>query len=97
MEYLPESLRALQTPSTNYIAKSPTKAKRSRSATPAAPATPKRIFQFDDELNVLLKERGVYFDDLNFGVALKSQEKTSAARRSGRNRCAAPVFQSNLR
>ena len=36
------------------------------------------------------------FDDRNFEVAWKNQEKIAASHRSGRSRHAAPVLQSNL-
>ena len=82
--------------STTVSPRSPGKGKRKRSATPAPGASPKR-FEFDDESIVLPKGRGVYFEDPKFECALKNQEKTTAYRRSGRRRRAAPVFQSSPR
>ena len=72
--------------------RSPGKGKRKRSATPTRTATPKRLFEFDEESFVLLKGGSVYFDYPNIKCALGSQEKTAASRRSGRSRRAAPVF-----
>ena len=43
--------------------------------TPAPAASPKRLFDFDDESIILPKGRGVYFEDPNFECALKSQKK----------------------
>ena len=79
--------------STTLSPGSPGKGKRKRSATPDPAASPKRLFEFDDESNILPKGRGVFFEDPNFECALKGQEKPSASLRSGRSRRAAPVFQ----
>ena len=57
----------------------------------------KRRFEFDDESVVLPKGRGVYFDDPNFAIALRDEDKTVSSRRSGCSRRAAPVFQSSPR
>ena len=99
VEYLSGSVPAQDQPcsSTTIYTRSPGKGKRKRSATPAPAASPKRLFEFDDESNTLPKGRGVCFEDPNFECALKSQEKTAASRRSGRSRRAAPVFQSSPR
>ena len=100
VEYLSGSVPARDQPcgSTKVVSpRSPGKGKRKRSVTPAPAVGPKRLFEFDDESIVLPKGRGVYFEDPNFGCALKSQEKTAASRRSGRSRRAAPVFQSTPR
>ena len=83
--------------STTLSPRSPWKGKCKRSATPVPAASPERLFQFDEESNILPKGRGVYFEDPNFECALKGQEKPAASRRSGRSRRAAPVFQSNPR
>ena len=98
VEYLSESVpvRDQLCASTTYSPRDPGKGKRKRSATPAPAATTKR-FEFDDESIILPKGRGAYFDDPNFECALRSPEKTAAARRSGRSRRAAPVFQSGPR
>ena len=72
------------------------KGKLKRGVTPAPAASPKE-FEFDDELIVLPKGRGVYFEDPKFACALKSQEKTAASRRNGCSRRAALVFQSSPR
>ena len=100
VEHWSESILAPGLPcssSTTMPARSPAKRKRKKSATPAPAATPKRLFEFDDESNILSKGKGVYFDDPNFECALKGLEKTVASRRNGRSRRAAPVFQSSLR
>ena len=55
----------------------------------------KRRFEFDDESVVLPKGRGVYFDDPNYAIALRDEDKTVSSRRSGRSHRAAPVFQSS--
>ena len=78
--------------STTVSPRSPGREKRKRSATPAPAASPKRLFEFDDESITLPKGRRVFFENLNFESALKSQEKTAAFRRSGRSCRAAPVF-----
>ena len=98
VEYLSGSVPARDQPCsrTTLSPRSPEKGKRKRSVTPA-PAASARRFEFDDESIVLLKGRGVYFEDPNFACALKNQEKTAASRRSGRSCRAAPVFQSSPR
>ena len=97
VEYLSGCVPARDQPcsSTTVSSRSPGKGKRKRSMTPAPAAGPKRLFEFDDESIILPKGRGVYFEDPNFECALKKEEKTSASRRSGRSRRAAPVFQSS--
>ena len=70
-ECLPESVRAAQVPSKSYCTKHSAHEKRKRSATPVPTATPKRLFEFDDESIVLPKERGVHSDEPNFEVFLK--------------------------
>ena len=100
VEYLSESALARNQPcgsGTTMSLRSPGKRKRKRSATPAPVATPKRLFELDDESVVLPEGRGVYLEDPNFECALTSQEKTAASRRSGRSCRAAPVFQSGSR
>ena len=90
VEYMSESMLAQDQPCiscTTMSPRSPGKGKRKRSATPAPAATPKRLFEFDDEPFILPKGRGVYFE-----CALESPKKTAASRRSGRSRRAAPVF-----
>ena len=80
VEYLSESVLAREQPcsSTTISPRSPGKGKRKRSATPAPAAiTPKRLFEFDDESNILPKGRGVYFEDPNFECALKSQKRSA--------------------
>ena len=96
VEYLSGSVPARDQPcgSTTVSPRSPGKEQRKRSVTPAPAASPKRLFEFDDESIILPKGRGVYFEDPNFECALKSQEKTAASRRSGRSCRAAPIFQS---
>ena len=76
VEYLSGSVPARDQPcsSTTLSPRSPGKGKRKRIATPTPAATTKR-FEFDDKSIVLPKGRGVYFEDLNFACALKSQEK----------------------
>ena len=96
VEYLPQSVSAIQVPSTSFAIKSPGKGKQKKSETPAKTAI-KRRFEFDDESVVLPKGRGVYFDDLNFDIALRDEDKTVCSRGSGRSRRAAPVFQSSPR
>ena len=75
--------------------RSPGKRKRKRSATPPPTATPKRLFELDDESIILPQGRGVYFENSNFECASKSHERTTASCLSGRRRPAAPVFQSS--
>ena len=96
VEYLPQSVSALQVPSTSFAIKSPGKGKQKKGETPAKPAI-KRRFEFDVESVVLSKGRGVYFDDPSFAIALRDDDKTVSSRRSGRSRRAAPVFQSSPR
>ena len=99
VEYLSGSVPARDQPygSTTVSPRSPGKGKRKRSVTPCPAASPKRLFEFDDESIILPKGRGVYFEDPNFECALESQEKTAASRWSGRSRRAAPIFQSSPR
>ena len=80
VEYLSESVLARDQPwsSTTISPRSPGKGNRKRSATSAPAATPKRLFEFDDESLILPKRRGVYFEDPKFEYALKSQGKTAA-------------------
>ena len=59
--------------------------------TPAPAASPKRLFEFEDESVILPKGGGVYFKNPNFECALKSQEKAAASSRSGHCRRAAPA------
>ena len=94
--YLPQSVSATQMPSTSFAVKSPRKGKQKRSETPTKTAI-KRRFEFDDESVVLSKGRGVYFDDPNFAIALRDDDKTVSSRRSGRSRRAATIFQSSPR
>ena len=96
VEYLPQSVTSVPAPRTSFGIKSPGKGKQKKSETPAKSAI-KRRFEFDDESVVLPKGRGVYFDDPNFAIALLDEDKTVSARRGGRSRRAAPVFQSSLR
>ena len=96
MEYFPQSVSTLQVPSMSFGTKSPGKGKQRKSETPAKPAV-KRRFEFGNESVVLPKGRGVYFDDPNFTIALRDEDKTVSLRRSGRIRRAAPVFQSSPR
>ena len=96
VEYLPQSVSAIQVPSISFAIKSPGKGKQKKSETPAKPAI-KRRFEFDDESVVLPKGRGVYFDDHSFATALRDDDKTVSSRRSGRSCRAAPVFQSGPR
>ena len=99
LDYLSESVLARNQPcsSTTISSRSPEKRKRKGSATPAPAATPKRLFEFDDESIIFPKGSGVYFEDPNFEFALKSQGKNGASRRRGRSRRAAHVFQSSHR
>ena len=96
VEYLPQSVSTRQAPSTSFGTKSPGKGERKKSETPAKTAS-KRRFEFDDQSVVLPKGRGVYFDDPNFAIALRNEDKTVSSRRSGRSSRAAPVFQSSPR
>ena len=98
VKYLSGSVPARDQPcsSTTLSPRSPGKGKRKRSATPAPAASPKRLFDFDDESIILPKGRGVYFEDPNFERALKNQEKTAASRRSGRSCRAAPQSSSQV-
>ena len=96
VENLPQSVSAIQVPSTSFAVKSPGKGKQKKSETLAKIAV-KRRFEFDDESVVLPKVRGVYFDDPSFAIALRDDDKTVSSRRSGRSRRAAPVFQSSPR
>ena len=93
VEYLPQSVSAPQMPSASCSVRNPAKEKRKGSGTPA-PVTIKRRFEFDDESVVLPKGQGVYFDDPNFAIALKGQDRTVSSHRSGRSRRAAPAFPS---
>ena len=100
VEYLSESMLARDQPcssATTMSSRSPGKGKRKRVATPAPAATPKRLFEFDDESYVLPKGRGVYFEDSIFECTLRSQEKTAGSRPSGRSCHTATVFQSSPR
>ena len=96
VEYLPKSVSTLQVPSTSFGTKSPRKGKQKKKETPSKTAE-KRRFEFDDESVVPPKGRGVYFDDPNFAIALRDEDKTVSSRRSGRSCRAAPVFQSSPR
>ena len=96
VEYLPQSVSSVPVPGTSFGVKSPGKGKQKKSDTPAKSAI-KRRFEFDDESVVLPKGRGVYFDDPNFAIALRDEDKTVSSRRSGRSRRAAPVFLSSPR
>ena len=83
-------------PSTSFGKKSPGKCKQKKSKTPSKTAVKCR-FEFGDESVVLPKGRGVYFDEPNFAIALRDEDKTISPRRSGRSRRAAPVFKSSPR
>ena len=96
VEYLPQSVSTEQVPSTSFVIKSPGKGKQKKIETTAKTAV-KRRFEFDDESVVPPKGRGVYFDDPNFAIASRDEDKTVSSRRSSRSRRAAPVFQSNRR
>ena len=96
VECLPQSVPTPQIPSTSYSAKNPAKGNRKKNETPA-PVAIKLRFEFEDESDVLLKGRGVHFDQPNFAIALKDQDKNTNSHRSGLNRRAAPIFQSNPR
>ena len=93
VEYLPQSVSSVPVPSTSFGIKSPGKSQQKKSEIPAKLAM-KRRFEFDDESVVLPKGRGVYFDDPNFAIALRDEDKTVSSRLSGRSSRAAPVFQS---
>ena len=92
-KFLPQSVSATKMASTRCSAKSPGKGKRKKDEKPA-PVANKRRFEFDDESVVLPKGRGVYFDDPNFAIASRHEDKTVSSRRSGRSGRDAPVFQS---
>ena len=96
VENLPQAVSTIQAPSTSFSMMSLGKGKQEKSETPVKTAI-KRRFEFDDETVVLPKGRGVYFDDPAFALALREEDKTVSSRRSGRNRRAAPVFQSSPR
>ena len=94
VEYLPQS--TIQAPSTSFVIKSPGKGRQKKSETPAKTAV-KRRFEFYDESVLLPKGRGVYFDNPNFAIALRDEDKTVSSCRSSCSRRAAPVFQSSPR
>ena len=94
VEYLPQSVSAIQVPSPSFAVKSPGKGKQKKSETPAKTAI-KRRFEFDDDSVVLPKGRGVYFDDPNFAIALRDEDKTVSSRRSGHSCPAASFLQSS--
>ena len=99
VENLSESMLAMDQPcisGTTMSPRSPGKRKRKKGEM-SAPFAVKRRFEFDDESIVLPKERGVYFDDPNFAIALKVQDETVSSPRSGCSRRAAPVVQSSPR
>ena len=96
LEYLPQSVSTIEVPSTSFAIEIPGKNRQKKSETPAKFAV-KRRFEFDDESVVLLKGRGVYFDDPNFAIALRDEDRTVSSLRSGRSRRVAPVFQSSPR
>ena len=96
VDYLPQSVSAIQVPSTSFAMKNSAKGKQKKGETPAKPAV-KRRFEFDDGSVLLPKGRGVYFDDPSFAIALRDDDKTVSWRRSGRSRRAVPVFQSSPR
>ena len=96
VECLPQSVSTIQVPSTSFGTKSPGKGKQKKSETLSKTAV-KRRFEFDDESVVLPKGRGVYFDDPNFAIARRDEDRTVFSRRSGCSRRAAPVFQSSPR
>ena len=91
VEFLPQSVSTMQAPSTRFAVKRPGKGKQKKSETPAKAAI-KRRFEFDDESVVLPKGCGVYFDDPNFSLAFRDENKTVSSRLSGCSRRAAPVF-----
>ena len=94
VEYLPQSVSATQVPSTSFAVKGPGEGKQKKSETPAKIAV-KRRFEFNDYSVLLPKGRGVYFDDPNFAIALRDEDKTVSSHRSGCSCRAAPVFQSS--
>ena len=94
VEYLPQSGSTIQAPITSFAIKSPGKSRQKKSETPAKSPI-KRRFEFDDESVVPPKGCGVYFDDPNFAIALRDEDKTVSSRRCGRSRRAALVFQSS--
>ena len=94
VEFLPQSVSSVPVHSTSFGMKSPGKGKQKKSEMPAKSAI-KRRFEIDDESVVPPKGRGVYFDDPNFAIALRDEDKTLSSRRSGRSGCVAPVFQSS--
>ena len=96
VECLPQSVSTIHLSSTSFGVKSLGKDKQKKNETPAKTAI-KRRFEFDDESVVLPKGRGVYFDDPNFAIALRDEDKTVSSRRSGRSCRGAPVFQSSPR
>ena len=98
-EHLSESVPAPDRPcsSTKLSLRSLGKGKRKRSATSAPAVAPKRLFDFDDESIVLPRGRRVYFDNPNFEVALKHQDKPATSLRSGLSCRVAPVLQSSPR
>ena len=61
VEYLSGSVPVRDQPcsSSTISPRSPGKGKRRRSVTPAPAASPKRVFEFDDESIILPKGRGV--------------------------------------
>ena len=99
VEYLSGSVPAQDKPcsSATISPRRPAKGKRKRSVTPAPAASPKPLFEFDDESIILPRGKGVYFEDPNFECALKSKEKAAESRQSGRSHRAAPVFQTSPR
>ena len=96
VEYLPQSVSTIQAPSTSFAIESAGKGRQKKNETPAKTAVNRR-FAFDDESLVLSIGRRVYFDYLNFAIALRDEDKTVSSRRSGRSRRAAPAFQSSPR
>ena len=96
VEYLAQSVSAIQVPSTSFTVKNPRNGKQKKGGMPIKTSI-KRRFEFDDESVVLPKGRGVYFNDPSFAIVLRDEDKTVSSRRSGRSRRAAPVFQSSPR
>ena len=96
VEFVPQSVSAVQVPSTSFPIKNPGKGKQKKSETPAKIAI-KRRFEFDDESVLLPKGGGEYFDDPRSAIALRDDNKTVSSSRSGLSRRAAPVFQSSPR
>ena len=94
VEYLSQSVSAIQVPNTSFAIKNRGKEKQKKSETPVKIAV-KRRFEFDGESVVLPKGRGVYFSDPCFAIALRDDDKTVSSRRSGHSSRAAPVFQSS--